>query len=228
MGGTLPALVLCWVLPGGIARIPGVWTLWVPGWGARAELQHPACRASERNQSSSVAVETGGETQFLAASTSLPGILRTLASGGVKRSPPPPFPTAAGPGTGGSHRCPLRGSPRGAASHRAGAAVVGTGTICSALFWGGGGPCCTPALLCPLPGEDVNVFSMYMCNIGLMSPPESGLEGLATSTQLGWLRMFWGAGGGKGRLIKTPPALTSSFQNLPPEILKTGHVGSHR
>lgn len=92
MGGTLPALVLCWVLPGGIARIPGVWTLWVPGWGARTELQHPACRASERNQSSSVAVETGGETQFLAASTSLPGILRTLASGGVKRSPPPHFP----------------------------------------------------------------------------------------------------------------------------------------
>lgn len=64
--------------------------------------------------------------------------------------------------------------------------------------------------------------------MGLLSPPESGPEGLAMSTQLGWLPMFWGAGGGKGHLIKTPPVLTSSFQNLPPEILKIRHVASHR
>lgn len=106
--------------PGGLPGSQEYGLYWVPGWGARAELQHPACRTSEGNQSSSVAVETGGETQFLAASTSLPGILRSLASGGVTGSPPhfPPLPFAG---------CPCLPT---------GAAVVGTSTVGSALFWG--------------------------------------------------------------------------------------------
>lgn len=153
MGGTLPALALCWVLPGGIARIPGVWTLWVPGWGARTELQHPACRASERNQSSSVAVETGGETQFLAASTSLPGILRSLASGGVKRSPPPPISHRCWPWHRGVPPLPFAGEPTGSCVPPCRCCRRGHRHDLQRLVLGGGGGgraapqlCCVPCL----------------------------------------------------------------------------------
>ena len=83
-------------------------------------------------------------------------------------------------------------------SAAAAAAAGGTCTACSALFWG--------AVLHPssavspapaLPGEHINVLSMYMCNTALLSPPESRLEGTAMGTQLGGLQMFRGAGGGK-------------------------------
>lgn len=166
----IPAL--CWVLPGPWGQ------LWVGSVGAGSSCpppHPPPCRAAKEISHQVLLWKQGEQPGFWQPAWS-------LASAGVTHRHPMSW---------GSSTSTLWGMPVGSCILWDPVMLLRAQLAAPCL----GGTCCPPAL----PREHINVFSMYICTMGLLRSPESRLEGTAkrwvSPRAVPWV---WGAGRGSG------------------------------